>query len=96
LLLTFTNHYNKGLNKCFIAVENHRKNLFLGDDSWVNEITITDVQENNRYGWFRTDHEVLLKPEYHVEERVSDCNMGEKHCKNLDEFNTLTAPYMNN
>ena len=95
LLLHFTNHYNKKLNKCFIIVENHRKNLYLSDGSWVNEITLTEVQENNQYGTFREDHEVILKPKYHVEEKTGDCAVNGKTCKSLNDFNQLSSEYMN-
>ena len=95
LLLHFVNHYNKKLNKCFIVVEHHRKNLHLTDGSWVNDIVLYDVQENNEYGRVREDHEVILNPEYHVDERTDDCSVSGKKCKSIDEFNQFSFGYLN-
>jgi len=96
LMLDFTNHFNKHLNRCFVLVEHHRKNLYLPDGSWVNDMALIDVQENSRYGSFRGDHEVKPKPEYHIEDSVNDCSVAAKQCTTLDEFNSLIGAYMNN
>ena len=72
LLLTFTNHYNRRLNKCFILVEYHYSLLGL---SWVNSESISDVYENNEYGSISVTHTIFQKPEFHDEELVAPCKV---------------------
>src|SRR5216684_2556462 len=68
ILLDYSNHYNKAMNKCFLSVEYH---FHSGTDaSWVNDISLWDVYENVKYGFFFETHEVFLKPEYHVQDSV--------------------------
>lgn len=50
ILLTYSDHYNKRLNKCFIFVEFHS---WLGSSTiWANNMNLWDVQENSKYGEF--------------------------------------------
>jgi hypothetical protein len=94
IFLDFTNHYSKAMNKCFIVTEFHYYASFLEKGSWMNDIDLTDVYENNKYGNFTEKHEVFLKPEYHFEEHVQECQVNELKCKTLEEFRSLTKQYM--
>jgi hypothetical protein len=90
--LTYTNHYNKRLNKCFIMVEYHYSTF---GRSWTNSMSLWDVYENSKYGDIDVNHAVYLKPEFHTEESVaSSCSVYGKACKTLDEFNSLVRPYL--
>jgi hypothetical protein len=95
--LDFTNHYNKSLNKCFILVEYHYNSKFglLGESSWTNDMTLTDVYENARYGEFAENHVTRLKPHFDVRIDVIQCQMLDQKCKTSDEFNGLLRPYVN-
>jgi hypothetical protein len=92
IVLDFTNHYNKSLNKCFILIEFHY--VFGKEESWVNDMTLWDVYENSKYGNFSETHEASVKRNY-LNDRVSVCRLWEKKCKTLEEFNGLVRPYMN-
>jgi hypothetical protein len=94
LLLDYSNHYNKAQNKCFISVEYHFQSGAGG--SWTNDISLWDVYENVKYGFFFETHEVVLKPEYHVENSVGSCEFLDKKCKTIAEFNGFMQPYLNN
>jgi hypothetical protein len=94
VLLDYSNHYNKAQNKCFIYVEYH---FHTGTDaSWINDISLWDVYENVKYGFFFETHTVFLKPEYHVENEVGTCEFLDKKCKTINEFNGFMQPYLNN
>lgn len=95
LSLSYINHYNKNLNKCFIEVEYHYK---LGGESWTNHESLWDIYENTQYGEFSVTHMVyLVKSEgYHDEPSVGLCEVYGKKCKTVDEFNDLVRPYISN
>ncbi|HLJ15808.1 MAG TPA: hypothetical protein VKV15_15020 [Bryobacteraceae bacterium] len=93
LFSNFTNHYNKTMNKCFIVVEVH---LNYSEGEWLNHVSLWDVYENSRYADFSEDHIRHLTPTFTVEERVDTCELGERKCASLNEFNDLTRPYMSN
>jgi hypothetical protein len=93
ILLDFTNHYNKSLNKCFILVEYHYSEGSSG--SWVNDMMLWDVYENSKYGNVNVNHFVSSKPGSETEDRIYGCELGKK-CKTVEEFNELVRPYMNN
>lgn len=92
ILLTYTNHYNRALNKCFIEVEYHYK---LYNESWINDITVWDIYENEKYGNVSVNH-MISKPDFHDSETISGCKVYGRECKTVDEFNGLAHPYMNN
>ncbi len=94
ILLDFTNHYNKSMNKCFISVEYHYHTDKNG--SWTNDITLWDVYENAQYGTLVEAHEEEFKPEFKITEQVITCELGQKKCKTVEEFNGLVRPYMDN
>jgi hypothetical protein len=94
VLLDYSNHYNQTQNKCFIYVEYH---FHTGADaSWAKDISLWDVYENVKYGFFLETHEVVLKPEYHVADSVGSCEFLDKKCKTIGEFNGFIRPYLNN
>lgn len=92
LLLTYTNHYNKKLNKCFILVQFHYSLTGL---SWVNHEALWDVYENNEYGDVSVTHMIYEKPDFRDDERVGQCKVYGSECKTLDGFNNLVRPYVN-
>jgi hypothetical protein len=94
ILLTYTNHYNKAQNKCFILVEYHYS--FDKSNSWVNNMSLWDVYENAQYGKFSENHMIILGPNSQTRELVLTCNLLSDKCKTIDEFNSLLQPYMNN
>jgi hypothetical protein len=47
LLLTYSNHYNKKSNKCFVIVEYHTR---YSKDWWANLETLWDLYENAKDG----------------------------------------------
>ena len=94
LLLDFTNHYNKSMNKCFILVEYHYS---VGKDgAWTNDLTLWDVYENVKYGNFINNNYISYKPKVETTEEVITCELGSAKCKTIQEFNGLAGPYMNN
>ncbi len=97
VLLDFTNHYNKKLNKCFILVEYHYDSHFAGPGgtSWTNRMTLEDVYENAEYGEFAENHYTYWKPEFSSHDEVITCKMFNNNCKTIDEFNNFTRPYLN-
>lgn len=95
ILLDYTNHYQKGLNKCFILVEYHYYS-YLGNGSSVNDMIAWDVYENSKFANFSENHIVYPKPTYHTEDKVMTCEAWDKKCKTIDQFNDLVRPYLNN
>jgi hypothetical protein len=95
ILLTYTNHYQKSSNKCFILVEFH---YFFWDKngSWINDITLWDVYENAKQGNFSKNTLVYFKPKYHSEASVTTCELLGTKCNTIDQFNDLARPYLNN
>jgi hypothetical protein len=61
IMLDYTNHYNKGLNKCFILVEHHFS--FGTHGSWINAMTLYDVYENVEYGSTGEYHMIFSSPD---------------------------------
>jgi len=96
IFVTYTVHYKKANNTCFIVVEHHVKSAFGDDGSWSNVIGLWDVLENNKYASIQVDHLVHFKPQYTVGDNTVQCEVAGKECKSLDEFNTATRPYMSN
>ena len=93
-LLDFTNHYNKLLNKCFILVELHSNET--PAPSWWNDMTLTDIYENSRYGHYSEDHIINLNGKNLPVDRISDCEVYGNKCTSIAEFNNLTNSYMSN
>jgi hypothetical protein len=93
-LLDYTNHYNRAQNKCFILVEYHYS---LADgSSWMMDMSLTNVYENDRLGNVSVSHMIRFKPVVETEQIVGSCEVVGTKCKDVDEFNRLVQPYMNN
>jgi hypothetical protein len=92
LLLTYSNHYNKSQNKCFVVVEYHHR---YDKQWWANMITLWDVYENSKYGSISINHYTDFKPKFQTREELLDCEVFDKKCGTLDEFNSLARPYLN-
>jgi hypothetical protein len=90
IFLTFTNHYNKAQNKCFIVVEHHY--TLERSVDWANDIMLWDVQENVKYGEFSENNASDAKS---PSNKVFSCQVARTKCKSLDEFNRLLQPYTN-
>jgi hypothetical protein len=97
VLLDFTNHYNKKMNKCFILVEYHyNSNLAPGDGtSWTNDMELSDIYENSKYGKYGENHYTYFKPTISVKHEMIFCELLGQKCKTIEEFNQLAATYMN-
>ena len=97
LLLDFTNHYNKKVNKCFIFVEYHYNPHFIsaGGNSWTNHMAVYDVYENDKIGEFGENHYIRYMPQASSSDEVIMCEMNGEKCKNIGEFNNLARPYLN-
>jgi hypothetical protein len=92
-LLTYTNHYNKTKNKCFVFVEYHYN--FGPSGSWINDMTLWNIYENEKYGDFSQSTTVFLKPKYESTKSVASCEVYGKRCTTVEEFNNLVSPYLN-
>ncbi|HEY1936530.1 MAG TPA: hypothetical protein VGJ33_01185 [Candidatus Angelobacter sp.] len=97
-LLEYMNHYNKKENKCFIFVEYHYDSDFAGPNgvSWTNDMTVYDVYENVKYGYFAENHISYYKPTIRTSDEVISCEFLDKKCTSIQEFNFFARPYMNN
>jgi len=98
ILLDFSNHYNKKMNKCFIVVEYHYNSHLVGDggNSWTNDMVVSDVYENVKYGTFAENNYSYWKPTITTRSEVITCELYGQKCKTLQEFNQLLYPYINN
>ncbi len=79
---SFTSHYNKKLDKCFIRIECH----IFSDKTHeaINTIDIWNVFEGTHIGRLSTP----------VELPQSDCVVAGKTCNLPSEFEALIKPYM--
>ena len=94
LLLNHTNHYNKSLNKCYVSVENHY--LVWGDivsGAWINDISLWDIYENTEYGNFTVNH---MMSKSVSTDKVMTCELFDKKCTTIEQFNALVRPYLTN
>ena len=85
ILLNFTNHYHKSLNKCLILVEYHY-NFHVSTWSWVNDLIGYDVYENSKFASFSETHIIYPKPTYRTEDKLMECWVWDKKCKTAKEF----------
>jgi type II secretory pathway component PulJ len=92
MLLTFSNHYHVASNQCYIFVEYHWKQGV--GESWMNDISLWNVYENDQVGTFLEDHIINFKPTDFS--KISTCEVYGSKCTTIDQFNGLVQPYMNN
>ncbi len=74
----YTNHYNKKLNACYI--------LTWSSNGKDNSKMLEDVHENAMIG--------LMSYEANSAGNTYYCNVGEKQCSTIKEFDKLIKPYM--
>ena len=91
LLLTYTDHYSRSQNKCFLFVEYHHAYT---KDWWVNAMSIWDIYENVQYGEVNVNHYTEWKPRFSSREEVNSCAVAGKKCSTVEEFNSLVRPYL--
>ncbi len=78
-------------------LHSRRVPLFYGQTgSWTGDIQLWDVYENSKYGSFGENHMTFSEPTIHLTEEVIVCEVLDKKCKTVQEFNSLVQPYMNN
>jgi len=94
IALTYTNHYNRSKNGCFILVEWHYNIGKQG--SWTNHMSLWDVNENAQYADFSQSHMVTMIPEYRVEDQPVHCSTNPKKCATQDDFNDYVGGFLNN
>jgi hypothetical protein len=93
IILDYWNHYNKAMNKCFISVEFHY-HYPSNSSSWINDISIWDVLENEKYGQYSESHDITPAPNFQVRDSLIECEVVGHKCKTIDEFNNLRRPYL--
>jgi hypothetical protein len=96
IIVTYKNHYNKKLNKCFLVEETttvvHKKNNKKTVDYIVN-LVLADINENKIYGEYTFTKFKNLSSI--VNGYVIDFNSHNKAtCNGRDEFESLIKPYM--
>lgn len=79
--ISYENHYNTKLNKCFIQVYTYSPEEAHHSESW--HWSLYDVNEHKEYGDF-----------HQIEGKVVACNFETKSCHSLDDWLTLAKPYM--
>jgi hypothetical protein len=90
-MLDFSNHYQISSNQCFAFVELHVNDGKEG--SWINDMSLWNVYENSRYGRFLEDHVIDFKNG--SREEVVECDMFDKKCTSIDQFNAFARQYLN-
>ncbi|HKW19508.1 MAG TPA: hypothetical protein VJO35_18505 [Terriglobales bacterium] len=89
ILLTYTNHYNKKMNKCFVVVEDHYS---MGHSDWTNHTALWDIYDNVERGVVSISHIMWVdKPV----EQTMHCEIDGQKCSSLDGFSELSRSYMN-
>jgi hypothetical protein len=91
IYLDYTNLYSKKLNSCFIWVEEHSRD---GQDKllapWCTYVSVWNVYENSKYGDFIEHHNPGNEQ---LPQSMVICDLGEKSCSSLKEFQGLTQSY---
>jgi len=90
ILLDYTNHYSKKLNKCFIRVVH---NYSLSKSFWMSDVVFYDVYENVNYGQITETNTISFAPAYKDEEKITECKVSGTKCTDRDGFNRLSRPY---
>lgn len=90
LISTYSNHYNKKLNKCFISVIV----TFISKDAKKGEshkqVQLYDINDNKEYGVLFT----RIDPYFPATYTPVQCTFMEKTCHSEEEWNSLQKPYM--
>jgi hypothetical protein len=93
ILLDQHNHFNKMMGKCFVLIEWHYSIGRSG--SWQNVIKLFDVFQRDEYGDLSEITSVSFAPNYTTDKRLYSCVVYGSKCKSIEEFNQLTARFMN-
>jgi hypothetical protein len=78
--ITFQNHYNEKLNKCFIILTT--KGFIKNEVKSYYKKSLFDINENNEYGFFYMTTTSFI------------CNLFGKKCNSEQEWDSLVKPYM--
>lgn len=81
IIVSYKNHYNKKLNKCFILVKSE---TIVKREIIKTLITLGDLNENKEYG----------RLQFTKENQLVGCALLEQGCKSESEWNLLIKPYM--
>ena len=84
-MITYTNHYNRKLNKCFVILESisfPKKKDKLGI---LIDKTLWDINEMKEYGGFA---------KFSDTDKLSRCLVLDKGCNSEIEWDSLVKPYM--
>ena len=87
MMVNYTNHYNRKLNKCFVLVAGMSipKDKETKDkQGFSTDKTLWDINENKQYGGFFKFSEGGLM----------QCEVLGKHCNSESEWDALVKPYM--
>jgi hypothetical protein len=64
--------------------------------SWVNNVSLWDVNENTEHANFAQNHLVDYKNSSFNDDSVITCECNGTKCKTLDEFSKLISTYTSN
>jgi len=95
ITLTQHNHYNQQYSKCLVLIEWH----YYGAGgskagSWYMVITLFDAYENGRYAQFSKFTSIGENREPH--ETMYACEVDDKKCASLEDFNKALQPFLDN
>jgi len=83
----YTNHYNRKLNKCFVMITLtdyvYKNNQPEYAKSFV--ITVNDINENKEYGRFHNIYK---------QDKPAFCQVADRTCRDMLEWETLIKPLM--
>lgn len=79
---SWSNHYNKQMNKCFILIESS----LVSEKSTSKTKRLHDIQEHKEYGFFLEEDEP----------KMIVCNVLKKKCKSESEWDSRVKKYMEN
>ena len=82
---TYTNHYNKKLNKCFILINSIQFIRNIDKFEIITMKTLFELNENKEYG-------SLIQFGKNI--KTDNCMVLDKSCKSEQEWDLLVAPYM--
>ena len=79
----YTNHYNSKLNICFILLSiNYFAHQKAEKEKYTHTEDLFDINEQKGYGSFYKNGDAVI------------CNVGDKVCPSIFQWNALIKPYM--
>ena len=84
-IATYTNHYNKKNNSCYIITTTNRLNKVDNNNNTIRVRELVDVNENKIIG--SSTYSVTTQ-------EITSCSVKEKTCNSQAEFDSLIMPYM--